>query len=426
MSDLGVFLHYVFMMRKRALKSIVKNLYIGLLIVIMITIFAFLQFWKMIHLHIDSMFYYRKVILFVLTVGTFLFTVFCKKTPLECHPASMIHLSGDKFQKILRYQLYKKVVGYGIFSFLMAFLLMKFDLRLLTVKIQIMLWNLWIVSLATRQIRYHQGRSYRRYFLLAAHYLLSNIVLYLGVYGGGILLVVMTSVSGYVLMRARNTRLDFHKLQMELIERNKANYLARANDLNDAQKLAREISAQKNRKNIILRNFRSRNPLIQKNIITFSRTGFFVPIYLAVILGIVILLYQWEIFEFVRVLKKSGFAIDVVVLHQVIVINNLIEWIASQKNLLVLKSKEGLYLSYGRKEIANSFFVIGLPMIVLEVLIIGVIFKRPVLSVMVTCLLYAAVFYLYLWFEKKKKEDLLRVAIYFAVLAISYYLIKPI
>lgn len=145
------------------------------------------------------------------------------------------------------------------------------------------------------------------------------------------------------------------------------------------------------------------------------------PIYISFILAIVILLYQLEIFEFVKTLKKSGFALQIIALHQALVINNIIEIVTNQKNLLLSKSREGLYLPYSEQEIAHSFFVLGFPMILIEVLIVGLIFKRSVLIIAAACFLYAFIFYLYLRFEKKKKEDLVRFAAYFTIFIISSY-----
>lgn len=69
------------------------------------------------------------------TAVLFLFTLLHKKTPFECHPADLIHFSGEKFRKILKYNLCKKVAYRFILSLFVAFLLTGFRLNLEALKI---------------------------------------------------------------------------------------------------------------------------------------------------------------------------------------------------------------------------------------------------------------------------------------------------
>lgn len=424
MSDFGVFLHYWALMRKRAFKALVKNLFLGLCIVCAVSFLMIFQLWKIISLNLDQIHLYRFSILSAISLTLFLFSLFRKKTPLECHPADMIHLSGGKLQKIIIYKLFKKAAAGLFFSFLTAFLLMKFELNTRTFILQILIWNLLLSSLALRHIAYHGKKSLKLYLLLLLHYCFLNTAVYLPDCGSLLLLSAASCLSLYAVRHALNTALDFHKLFAELSRINRANYLARGNRPDEAREFVREVSAQKHRQSLLLRLIRSKNPLIQKNIISFSRISLFVPIYISLILASVILLYQFEIFGFVRALKASGFALEIVALHQALFIINIIELIANQKHLLISKSKEGLYLPYSKIETANSFFVLGLPILLLEVPIVGVIFKKSAVLISLSLFLYAAVFYICLLFEKKKKEDLFRAASFLAILAISYYFLR--
>lgn len=424
MRDRIVFLRYDMIRRRRALRSIVKNLYIGLSIVVGISSFMVFQIWKMVSLNINVIHYYRHTILLILTVILFAFTLFYKKPPFEFHPASMLHLSGEKFQTMITYHLCKKVVSSLVISFLMAGVLVKCDLCLELLSMQVVIWNLLFFSVAIRHRIYHKGIDIKLCVILSSHSLLLNAIIYLPISLCIPLLFLMSFVSVYYMQRALTIVLDFNKLFIELSNINKVKYLARGNNLSDAQEFLREHSAQKHRKNAILKMVRCKDPLIQKHIITFFRINLFAPLYLSVILAIVIILYQFEVFAFVKAMKASGTAIKVVAFHQGLVINNIVELITSQKNLLMIKSKEGLYLPYSKMEIVNSFFIVGLPMIGFETFLVGLLLKVSVFKICTACLSYGIVFYIYLLFEKKKKQDMLRFGIYSAMILVSYHFLK--
>lgn len=424
MNRLDIFLHYSIKMRKRALKSMLKNLYMGVLIISVIGFLAVFQTWKMISLNIDLIYTYRNILVLIVTLFIFVFTLSYKKTPLECHPASMIHLSGDKFQKIIQYRLYEKIILNIAISFVLSLVLVKFELNVQTLSIQVLIWNLLTLSVVVRHFVYNSESNKNKYkFYLIVHYVFLNIALYMSIYIKFFLLFIITSSSIYCVIRALKISLNFNKLFIELSYKNKVNYLARGNNLNDAQEFTREVSASKRRDNMLLKMIQCNHPLIQKNIITFSRINFFVPIYIFFILIVVIALYKFEIFEFVREIKNSGFGIQIVALHQAMVINNIVDIIVSQKTLLISKSREGLYLSYDKSEIAKSFFVLGAPIILFEVLIVGAIFRVSIVVIFSSFLLYCTVLYLYLRLEKKKKEDISRFISLIIVFTISYYFI---
>lgn len=205
---------------------------------------------------------------------------------------------------------------------------------------------------------------------------------------------------------------------------NRANYLARGNVIEDAQGFVRETSAEKNRNNFILRNIKFKNPLIQKNLITFSRINLFVSFYIFAIFAAVIVLYRFEPFEFVKRIKELDIGIPIVALHQALFINNIIDLMSDQKNLLVIKSKEGLYLPYKKHEINKSFMVLGIPILLIATLMAGIFFQKSIWTIAIGLLLYSIILLISLSYERKKGADFFGTILYFAIFGVSYLLLK--
>lgn len=221
-----------------------------------------------------------------------------------------------------------------------------------------------------------------------------------------------------------NIDFDFGKSFTDMVFINRASYLARGNTIEDAQGFVRETSAEKNRKNFIFKNIKLKNPLIQKNLITFSRINLFVSLYIFAIFTAVILLYKFELFEFVKTIKELGMGVPIVALHQALFINNIINLMTNQKNLLVLKSKEGLYLPYEKHEINKSFMVLGVPILLIATLMVGILFQKPIWIIGIGLLLYSIILLISLSFEKKKESNFFETIIYFFIFGVSYLLIK--
>src|SRR5699024_11066369 len=105
-------------------------------------------------------------------------------------------------------------------------------------------------------------------------------------------------------------------------------------------------------------------------------------------------------------------------------INNIIELMSNQKNLLIVKSKEGLYLPYKDHEINKSFMVLGVPILLIATLMSGILLQKPIWLISLVLLLYSVIFFISLRFEKRKSSDFLGTLIYFLVFGISYLLVK--
>ena len=221
-----------------------------------------------------------------------------------------------------------------------------------------------------------------------------------------------------------NTDFNFNKSFTDLVFINKANYLARENITVDAQEFARENAAEKSRKNPVLKNIKFKNPLIQKNLITFSRINLTITIYIFAIFAAIFILYRFELFEFVKTIKDLGLGIPLVAFHQALLINNIIVLITEQKNLLVVKSKEGLYLPYKKYEIAKSFMVLGVPILLIIVLIAAILLKKTIQTIGIETLIYSIILLISLSFEKKKGRDFWGTVINFLIFGISYLFMK--
>lgn len=204
---------------------------------------------------------------------------------------------------------------------------------------------------------------------------------------------------------------------------NRVNYLSRGNIIEDTQKFVRETQAEKSRKNSILKNMKIKNPLIKKNLITFSRINLTISVYIFAIFTAVIILYRFEIFEFVKTIKELGLGVPIIVFHQALFINNIIDLITDQKNLLVVKSKEGLYLPYKKHEIIKSFMALGVPILLIITVTVGVFFQKPLWIIGVGSLFYTIILLISLNFEKKKASDFFGTVIYFLIFGVSFLLI---
>lgn len=423
-NDLRVILSYKFKIKIREMKSMIKNLFIGLMIMGIVFVFTVFQFGKMIILNSELINLYSNQIVLGISMVFILFTLIYKKTPLKWHPASMIYLSGSKFRKIFKLSLFKKIISYAVFSILIALILNNFKISFQTIQVFLSLWNLFIISIISRYFIYNKGFNIKIMGFVFIYTIVLNLQLYTNKYLSIVLILYLTYVSIYSIREALNTDFDFGKSFADMVFISRASYLARGNAIEDAQGFVRETSAGKNRKNFILKNMKLKNPLIQKNLITFSRINLTISVYIFVIFIAVIVLYKFELFEFVKTIKELGIGAPIVALHQALFINNIIDLMANQKNLLVEKSKEGLYLPYKKHEINKSFMVLGVPILLIATLMVGILFQKPIWIIGIGLLFYSIILLISLSFEKKKDSDFFRTIIYFAIFGVSYLLIK--
>ena len=402
----------------------IKNLFIGLIIMAIVFIFTVSQFAKMVIINSELIHYYSNQIVLGISIVFFVFTIIYRKVPLVWHPANMIYFSGRKFRKIFKLSIFKKIIPHIIVSILIALILNKFKINFRIIQIFLTFWNLFTISAISRYFIYNKGLNIKTLALLLIYIIALNFQLYMNKYLAIILILYLTYISFYTIIGALDTDLNFDKSFTDMIFINRASYLARGNIVEDAQGFVRETSAERSRKNPIFKKIKLKNPLIQKNIITFSRINLFISFYIFAIFTVVIVLYKFELFEFVKTIKELGMGKPIVALHQSLFINNIIDLMADQKNLLVLKSKEGLYLPYNKYRIDKSFMVLGTPMLLIASLMVGVLFQNPIWIIGIAFLLYSIILLISLSFEKKKDKDFLGTFVYFVIFGISYLLIR--
>ena len=424
MNDLRVILSYEFKMKLRAMKSMIKNLFIGLIIMGIVFVFAVFQFGKMIILNLELINLYRNQIVLVISVILLILTLINKKTPFKWHPASMIYLSGVKFRKIFKISLFKQIVSYFALSILIALILNSLKMNFQTIQVFLSLWNLFIISVMIRYFIYNKGLNIKVVGFLLIYTTVMNVQLYINKYLSITLILYLTYISILCIKDTLNINFDFDKSFADMVFINRANYLARGNVIEDTQEFVRETSAEKNRKISILKNIQFKNPLIQKNLITFSRINLTISVYIFAIFAAIIVLYRFELFEFVKIIKELEIGIPIVALHQALLINNIINLIMDQKNLLVVKSKKGLYLPYKKYEITKSFMVLGVPVLLFITLMVGILFRKSIWEIGIEALLYSIILLISLSYEKKKDSDFFGTAIYFAIFGVSYLLIR--
>lgn len=423
MNDLRIILSYEFKIKIREMKSILQNLFMGFVITSIVFGVIFFQFGKFIIFNRELINLYSNQIVLGISIVIIIFTLVYKKAPLNWHPASMIHLSGSKFRTIFKLSLFKKSIPQVVLSMFIALILNNLKMSFKTIQIFLSLWNLLIISLIARYFIYNKGFNFKIVGFLLIYTIALNFQLYINKYLSIILILYLTYISIYSIRDALNIDLDFDKSFINMVFINRASYLARGNIMEDAQEFVRETSAEKSRKNRILKNLKFKNPLIQKNIITFSRINLFISFYLFAIFAAIIILYRFELFEFVKTIKELDLGIPIVAFHQALFISNIITLITDQKNLLIVKSKEGLYLPYKKHKINKSFMVLGVPILLIATLMVGVLLKKPLWIIATVLLFYSIILLISLSFDKKKSLDFFGTVIYFAIFGVSYLLV---
>lgn len=385
---------------------------------------AVFQFGRMILLNLEFINRYGNQIVLGISIILLIFTLVYKRIPLEWHPASMIYLSGPKFRNIFKLSLLKKTIPYILLSMLIAFILNNFKMSFQTIQVFLSLWNLFIISVITRYFIYNKGLNIKIVGFLLIYVTVMNIQLYINKYLSIILILYLTYISILCIRDALNIDFDFDQSFTDMVFINKAKYLARENTTADAQEFARETAAAKNRKSFILKNIQFKNPLIQKNLITFSRINLTLSVYLFVLFSAIFILYRFELFEFVKTIKELGLGIPLVAFHQALLINNIFGLITEQKHLLIIKSTKGLYLPYNKYEISKSFMVLGVPLLLMVTVIAAILLQKPIWTIGIETLLYSIILLISLSHEKKKGSNFFDTVINFAIFGIAYLFIK--
>lgn len=115
---------------------------------------------------------------------------------------------------------------------------------------------------------------------------------------------------------------------------------------------------------------------------------------------------------------------EIVALHQALFINNIIDLMTEQKNLLMIKNKEGLYLPYNKYEINKSFMVLGSPILFIATLMVGILFEKSIWRIGIGVFLYSIILLISLSHKKNKSKNFFGIIIFFVIFGASYLLLK--
>jgi hypothetical protein len=217
--------------------------------------------------------------------------------------------------------------------------------------------------------------------------------------------------------------LDFDKSYNEMTFINRVSYVARHSMMPDMQQINREHMAQKARKRTFKRELTRENALYYKNLLTFSRLNTQVLAILSAVQFIIIVLYKFKILESIDFIAEMNLVKPILILCISLFIMNIYEMLAQQKELLISKNKEGLYLPYSKASIIKSFVVLGIPIQIIEIFLIGIILSRPLYIILLVTLLYTGLLTISMYIEKNKKVGARALVLNALILAASYILV---
>ncbi len=424
-SDISILLFYTIKMKIRETKSIIKNFFVFFILLLSGLVYFVYQLYKMLSANLELINYYSYQITMVISILILLYTLLNKQFPIKFHPANMLYLSVSKFNTLLKFLILKKVFEKLFIGIIISLLLNKFKIDFNFLKIALIIFNLLAVSFIVRYSIYNKNINVKNIILLLSYTLLANISLYISVSFSIILLLMLTLSSLVYIRNLSSFGFNFEKTFNEMVLMNKVKNLAIQNSASDIQDFNREWSAKKSRKiNSVVAKISIKNPLIKKNLITFSRVKLSVTIYILIVFFTIFTLYKFEPFEFIVILKKSDIGFLVLVFHQAMLINNIINLIMDQKNILILKSKKGLYIPYKNMEVVKSFMVIGVPIIFIVTTFAGAFFHKNIWSIIISSILYSIILFVTLVFDKKKKLNIYGKLISVLILGVSYLLLN--
>ena len=420
MNELKLILAYQIKIKFRENKTLFRNLYQALIPMLIVVGYMVFQIGRVIVANHEVVnLYHNQVFLGIsmIMIGRILTA---KKIPLEWHPASMVYFLGAKLRLTLKISLFKKGFLYAVSSILIALTLNNFNFSFQTLQMFMSLYNLLIISLMSRYFIYHEGLSHQKLGLILSYIMLLNFHLYINRYLGIILILFLTYISFLSIRQVLSTNINFDKSFKELVFINKVNYISREVMMGDMGELTRETQSEKYRNMGIFDAIRFRNPLNQKNFIAFVRTNLTVSIIIVTVLMIVIVLYRLGILELVGIIRESEFSIPIVVFSQTIFVMNIVRLISDQKDLLITKSRQGLYLPYKKHELLKSFLMLGAPILSVITLIVGLILQRSLWVIALASLLYSAFLLLSLCFKRGRCSMIREHLLMLIVFGISY------
>ncbi len=419
--NLFLFIINRFKARYRRLKSIIKNLLLPLLVVVFAILYLGYYSIKMILLNLEKISGNAHYIVFAICFIMFFFTFLSEKSPLKLHPASILIFSGKEISNVIRAYFVIQFIKAFVICFFVAFVLSNLSLNYFAFQVFITLYYTYVLSTIGRYYIYNKGLNYYLFASILFIFILLNLQLYLGFYSSIIIIFIISIFLVFYYFRLLSIHVDYNKLFVDMALMNRAEYLASGNNLNEANAFRREVTAKKSR-GLLLKVARFKNPLLQKNVITFSRINFGSVVFILVMYLIFIVVYKFDVFSFVLTMKELNLGKPILVFNQTTLVVNIINIISEQKNLLIHKSREGLYLTYTNSEMVKSFFILGFPLITAITLLAGFIFSVNIMIIACVFVLYSILLFVVLSFDKKKKVSIGDRFVTLSVFVISYLL----
>lgn len=424
MYDLILLLKYKFKIKIRETNNMLKNYFVILVALFIVSSYLFFYFGKVIILNLETIRFYSNYIFAAISIITVLFILLKKRIPLEWHPANIIYLSKSKFQIIIKFSLFKKLISYVSLAVTLTAILKNIALDFQTIQMFLSLLNLFVISLTSRYMIYNKKFNLKILSVVFSYIAVLNFQLYLKKYLATAVIIFLIYISILEIKKVMYIQFNVEKTFNDMIFINRIEAIARGRDIQNMQEINRETLAEKNRTNIIIKNLKFKNPIYNKNLITFSRLNVTITIYLFVLLLIAIVLYKLEIFEFVKEIKKLGLGLFIIALFLCSFIKNIITLIVDQKNLLLDKSEEGLYLPYKKTKIINSFILLGTPILLFLALFIGLIFQQSIWIIIVSLFFYLLSLLISLNYTIKTNLVVFEYVIFLIIFGISYLLIQ--
>ncbi len=400
----SLYLPYWYKIKKREIRAYIEHF--GLIFLMMALMAVYSVFWVCRYLttNLELLEICRESFLLGLYLFVTFHTFLSTRIPLLLQPAHLIHFNDFHLKKVfIKPAVTFKIIFYFLVSLLGSYLLSGFKVNGVMIVVAISLWNVLFISFFTRYKYYHGKRAGKISLVFGAYIALVALAMYVNIYFAGIILAILTLGSFKFLKTTDGISLAYDKTYNDLTFISKINFAARHFRMADMLQINRQQLASKNRRKTFFRQPNKGNALFQKNLLSFSRLNTKVLL--------ILLLMKWLALFFSRFGGLKITFINNFGLQKLLTIylaaNFSIKYFrlfGEQKDLLVLKSKKGLYLPYSEGEVIKSFFLLGVPILLFDVFLTGLFLTTPIFITISTSLLFAALFYLSLLAGSKPRR----------------------
>ncbi len=287
--------------------------------------------------------YNSEIFIFILSVIT-LYGIIEKKHILKVHHADILYLNEDALKKSIKLSLLKKILFNLCFSIIIilgvyldsGFSLFNF----------IILLNVFNGNVVCNFYNYHKSKYSNCKIVFLILNILTIVTLEISFIKIG-LMIVRCLVNCILYFQINNVLINRNLLLSELTTFDRIQHAARCNNFFEMQSIQLEANAMKKKKYSLTGELNTKNILLKKNILSLARTDLKIVIYLMTVsIVILFLLSRYMNVDIVIAALLGG------------VIINIKSIILKQKNNLLYKHRQGLYLSFSNNELNFSFFII--------------------------------------------------------------------